>query len=117
MRLVVATIGAVLLAATGVLPALEAVLLGVMIILAFRVLTPGEAKNAIDLDVILTMAGGFGLGTAAFDLIFAVILGSGVGASVGLLFQSVNACSKLFGLPFFLLAKRGRAGQESQAKE
>ena len=90
----VATIGAVLLAATGVLPALEAVLLGVMIILAFRVLTPGEAKNAIDLDVILTMAGGFGLAAAMQVSGLAETIAAGMVDSFG----SVGAIGALLGI-------------------
>jgi di/tricarboxylate transporter len=51
-------------ASVGVLPVLHLALLGAMTLVTFRVLTPGEARRAIDLDVILVIAGAFGLGAA-----------------------------------------------------
>ena len=47
-------------------------------------------------------AGGFGVGTAAFDLIFAKLLNIHVGAAIGLSFQLLSAVSRLSGLPFYL---------------
>ena len=47
-------------------------------------------------------AGGFGVGTAAFDLIFAKLLDVNVGAAIGLTFQMLSALSRLTGLPFYL---------------
>ena len=47
-------------------------------------------------------AGGFGVGTAAFDLIFAKLLDVHVGAAIGLTFQMLSALSRLTGLPFYL---------------
>jgi di/tricarboxylate transporter len=58
------TLGAVVAAAAGWVPVLHAVLAAALLLLAARILTPGEAKNAVDLDVVLTMAGGFGLAAA-----------------------------------------------------
>jgi len=49
-------------------------------------------------------AGGFGIGTAAFDVLFARLLDVHVGASIGLAFQVLSAFSRLVGLPFYLLA-------------
>lgn len=47
-------------------------------------------------------AGGFGVGTAAFDLIFTKLLDVHVGAAIGLTFQTLNSLSRLVGLPFYL---------------
>jgi len=47
-------------------------------------------------------AGGFGVGTAAFDLIFAKLLTIHGGAAIGLTFQTLSAFSRLAGLPFYL---------------
>ncbi len=62
----VGAIGAamVLAAATGLMPILDASLLGVIALLAFRVLTPAEARAAVDLEVIVTIAAAFGLAAA-----------------------------------------------------
>jgi len=51
-------------------------------------------------------AGGFGVGTAAFDLIFAKLLDVNVGAAIGLTFQTLSGLSRLSGLPFYLAADR-----------
>ncbi|MEJ8823987.1 lysylphosphatidylglycerol synthase transmembrane domain-containing protein [Variovorax humicola] len=47
-------------------------------------------------------AGGFGIGTAAFDLVFSSLLHVSVGAAVGLTFQVLGAMSRLAGLPFYI---------------
>lgn len=47
-------------------------------------------------------AGGFGVGTAAFDLVFSVLLHSSLGASVGLTFQLLSALTRLAGIPFYI---------------
>ena len=54
----------VLSASVGVVPVLHAALLGAFALVIAGVLTPGEARNAVDLDVILVIAGAFGLGAA-----------------------------------------------------
>ena len=54
----------VLSASLGLVPVLHAALLGALALVVVGVLTPGEAKNAVDLDVILVIAGAFGLGAA-----------------------------------------------------
>ncbi|MEE9298576.1 MAG: SLC13 family permease [Acidimicrobiia bacterium] len=51
-------------AATGLLPILEASLLGGFAMLAFGVLTPDEARQAVDLSVFVVIAGSFGVGAA-----------------------------------------------------
>lgn len=55
---------------------------------------------------IFGVAGGFGVGTAAFDLFLSQLLGIGNGALIGLLFQGLSALSRLAGLPFYLGAAR-----------
>ncbi len=51
---------------------------------------------------IFGVAGGFGFGTAGFDLILSKLLSVQNGALIGLLFQTLSAFSRLFGLPFYL---------------
>lgn len=61
-------------------------------------------------------AGGFGVGTAAFDLVFSSLLHVSVGAAVGLTFQVLTAISRLAGLPFYLHdPKRAARGGSDQA--
>ena len=57
------------------------------------------------------VAGGFGAGTAAFDMILSQLLGVGNGALIGLVFQALSGMSKLCGLPFYLgQSNRKRTG-------
>lgn len=58
---VIATVG---LAGLSLLPILEASLLGCAIVLAGRVISASQARAALDLDVLLTVAGSLGLGLA-----------------------------------------------------
>lgn len=60
----IVALGVVLLAATNALPVVHAALLGAMVLLGLRVISPGEARRSIDLDVVLLIAGGFGLAAA-----------------------------------------------------
>jgi di/tricarboxylate transporter len=57
-------LGVVALAATGVMPILNAGLLGALAVMVLRIVTPGEARRSIDLDVVLLIAGGIGLSSA-----------------------------------------------------
>ncbi len=57
-------LGIVLAASLGVMPILNAALVGAFALVVFGVLTPGEARTAVDLDVVLTIAGAFGLASA-----------------------------------------------------
>ena len=59
------------------------------------------------------VAGGFGLGTAAFDFLLSHLLLIQNGALIGLLFQIVGALSRLLGLPFYLAAMHGPHETES----
>jgi di/tricarboxylate transporter len=58
------TAAIVVVAAVGLLPILTAALVGAGALVAARVLTYGEARDAIDLDVIILVAAAFGLGAA-----------------------------------------------------
>lgn len=58
------TVGIVVIAGTGLLPVLEASLAAAGLLVLLGILTPGEARNAIDLDVIVLIAASFGLGAA-----------------------------------------------------
>ncbi len=51
-------------ASLGLLPILHLSLIGAIALVLLGVLTPGEARQAVDLDVILVIAGAFGLGAA-----------------------------------------------------
>lgn len=52
------------LAATGLMDILNIALLSAIALVALRVLTPNEARNSIDLNVIVLIAASFGLGAA-----------------------------------------------------
>ena len=54
----------VLLAGVGVLPILHLSLLGALVLVGLGILTPGEAKDAIDFDVIVVIGAAFGLAAA-----------------------------------------------------
>lgn len=57
-------LGIVASVATGLTSLLNAALAGAMVLLALRVISPGEARAAVDLDVIVVIAAAFGLGAA-----------------------------------------------------
>jgi di/tricarboxylate transporter len=54
----------VVAAGSGMLPILEASLVGAIAMVMIGVLSPVEARNAVDLDVIVVIAASFGLGAA-----------------------------------------------------
>jgi di/tricarboxylate transporter len=56
--------GIVLVAGGGLLPIFQASLIGAGALVALRVLTPGEARNSVDLDVVLIVAASLGIGVA-----------------------------------------------------
>ncbi len=58
------TLGIVLTAALGVIPILHASLVGALLLILLGVLTPGEARASVDLDVIIVIAAAFGLAKA-----------------------------------------------------
>jgi di/tricarboxylate transporter len=58
------TLAIVVLAGSGVLPLLQSAILGAFAVVAARVLSPGEARSAIDMDVVIMIAASFGVGRA-----------------------------------------------------
>lgn len=58
------TAGVVLGAASGLMPILHAALLAGILLVLIGVLTPGEARNSVDIDVIVVIAAAFGIGAA-----------------------------------------------------
>ena len=58
------TLGMVLSAALGLLPILHAALLAGVALILGRALTLGEARNALDIDVLVLIAAAFGIGAA-----------------------------------------------------
>jgi di/tricarboxylate transporter len=57
-------LGVAVVAGAGVIPILQASLLGALALVVFGVLSPGEAKAAVDLDVIVLIASAFGVAAA-----------------------------------------------------
>lgn len=79
------TLGIVLTASLGLLPILNATLLAAVGLVMFRVLTPGEARSAVDLDVIILIAAAFGVAAAVEKSGLAEVVASGlVGVFEGL---------------------------------
>ena len=58
------TLGVVVVAGLGLLPILQVSLLAAIGTVVFGVLTPGEARGSVDLDVILLIAASFAVGAA-----------------------------------------------------
>ena len=83
-------VGFVALAATGVLSTLEAALVAAGAMVGSRVMTFGDAKRSVDLDVILLIAAAFGLGAAVET--------SGLAASIADSFTGAFASFGTFGL-------------------
>ena len=92
-------VGIVASAAFGLLPILQGSLLGAVLLVAFRVMTPREAVESVDLSVILLIASAFGLGaaiessglaTSVADTVMAAAGGLGPrGALVGVLLTTI----------------------------
>jgi di/tricarboxylate transporter len=81
----VITLALVLSASLDLIPILSGSLVAAVALVAFRVLTPGEAQGAVDLDVILVIATAFGVAAAVEQSGLAAVLASGlVGAFSGL---------------------------------
>ncbi|WP_420804239.1 SLC13 family permease [Salsipaludibacter albus] len=60
----VVTLAIIVAASTGLLPILQASLLGGMALVLTRVISPSEARDAVDLDVVVLIASAFGLAAA-----------------------------------------------------
>jgi di/tricarboxylate transporter len=69
-------LGVVLVAGLGVLPILQASLVGAIALVVFGVLSPYEAREAVELDVLLMIAASFGIGIAIEKSGLAQVLGS-----------------------------------------
>ncbi len=84
--------GMIAVVATGVLEILPAAFLAAFAVVALRVLTPTEARDAVNLDVIVVIAASFGLGRAiersglATDIVNVLIEPFGRFGDLGLLF-------------------------------
>ncbi len=75
----IATLGVVvLLAATGIVPILEGALLGAIAMVLLGVLSPLEARRAVDLEVIVVIASAFGLAAAMESSGLAETIASGL---------------------------------------
>ena len=72
------TVGIIGFSAVGLLPILHAALLGALGLVLLRVLTPVEARRAIDFDVIVLIAASFGLGAAIESSGLAGLIGDGI---------------------------------------
>lgn len=72
------TFGIVGLAGVGIMPILHAALLGAVLLVVSGILTPDEARGAVDLDVLIVIAAAFGLGTAIEVSGLAAVLSTGI---------------------------------------
>ena len=65
-------------AASGALPLVVTALVGAMVIVATGILTPGQARDAVDLDVVVTVAAAFGLAAAVQSSGLADVFADGI---------------------------------------
>jgi di/tricarboxylate transporter len=77
------TLGIVVVAGVGLLPVLHASLVAAVALVALGVLTPGEARSAVDLEVVVLIAAAFGLGAAIESTGLADRLAAGLVAGFG----------------------------------
>jgi di/tricarboxylate transporter len=88
------TLGIIVSAATGLFPLVTAALLGAAVLVITQILTPGEARDAVDLDVVITIAAAFGLANALLSSGLAKVAADGlVGA-----FEGLGSRGVLFGI-------------------
>ena len=79
-----AVLGAMVLsAATGLVPILNAALAAALLMIVLRVITPDEARQALDLDVLGVIAAAFGLATAVEASGLAAVISDGLISSLG----------------------------------
>ncbi|MGQ0847896.1 MAG: SLC13 family permease, partial [Actinomycetota bacterium] len=88
------TLGIVLTASLELLPILNASLLAAVALVGFKVLTPGEARASVDLDVIIVIATAFGVAAAVDSSGLALVIANGL---VGL-FSGLGAHGVLLGV-------------------
>lgn len=84
----------VVVAGAGVMPILQASLAGAVLLVLFGVLTPGEARGAIDFDVLIVIAAAFALGAAMEQ---SGLAASAAGLITGL-FSGLGELGVLFGV-------------------
>ncbi|MGE0552320.1 MAG: SLC13 family permease [Gemmatimonadales bacterium] len=87
-------VGIVFLAGAGVLPILQAALAGVALLIMAGVLTAGEARSAVDLDVIIVIAASFAYGVAIENTGLAAVVAHGISG----IFGGFGAHAVLFGV-------------------
>ena len=81
----VLTFGLVAVAGLGLVPILHASLVAAIALVATGVLSPAQARAAVDLDVLVVIAASFGLGAAVEQSGLAALLGGAlVGAAAGM---------------------------------
>jgi di/tricarboxylate transporter len=73
----------IVVASTGLLPILQAALTAALLMIVLRVLTPDEARQALDLDVLGVIAAAFGLATAVEVSGLADVISDGLISSLG----------------------------------
>jgi di/tricarboxylate transporter len=78
----VLTFGLVVVAGVGLVPILQASLVAAIALVATGVLSPAQARAAVDLDVLVVIAASFGLGAAVERSGVAALLGQGVVGAV-----------------------------------
>ncbi|MFQ5518061.1 MAG: SLC13 family permease, partial [Acidimicrobiia bacterium] len=60
-------VGIVASAASGAAPLVTSAVVGATVLVLLRIVTPGEARDAVDIDVIVTIAAAFGLAAAMIN--------------------------------------------------
>jgi di/tricarboxylate transporter len=83
-------------AATGALSVLEAALIAALAVVATGVVTPAEARRSIDLDVLVVLAGSFGIGSA--------IAASGLGRHIAVGLVDLVPAGRGWGIAAVLVA-------------
>lgn len=71
-------LGVVGVVVTGLLPILQASMAAAILLLVLRILTPFEARRAVDLNVVVLIAASFGLGAAVQESGLAEVLAGGI---------------------------------------
>jgi len=75
--------GIIVLSGLGILPILNAALAGVVVFLLAGVLTAGEARDSVDLDVVLVIAASFAYGMAIESTGLAALVAHGIDTGMG----------------------------------
>lgn len=75
----------VVIAASGILPILHAALAAAVLMIALRILTPDEARRALDLDVLGVIAAAFGLAAGVEESGLAETVSTGLVSTFGVL--------------------------------